>query len=376
MKKLLKITLILFILTILFVTTLYITPTKAYSEQSNIGGQYFYIKNAYSGKYLDVYNGIASNGTNVQQFDFNGGDNQKWFVSYVGDGLYQFGSMVGSTISDGNRYLNYALDMNGAVDGNGVNLQIWQPNTSSAQRFALEPTANRSFIIRSAINFNRAITIQNQSCSNEGNAFIWQYNASHNDEWILEPVTRSGTNEWFGIYYAQANANKRMTAYPDCSKLGGDCANFVSQCMLATGIHFENEWYTYRKNGNYSAPSTVDQSNNSWNLADPSPWISAKQFEKYWTERKKTLVVKGSEILSKSNWYEDCGFYLADAIQVLSDGFLGLGREAVHTMYITGIGTANNGNKCFTVSYHSTDRLDVNLLDIIDSNKYYKFYAL
>lgn len=148
------------------------------------------------------------------------------------------------------------------------------------------------------------------------------------------------------------------------------------QCMLATGIHFENDWYTYRKNANYSTPTTVDQLNNSWCLADPSPWISAKYFEDYWTQRKNTLVVKGSDILADPNWYEDCGFSLADAVQILSDGFLGIGREAVHTMYITGLGTANNGNTCFTVSYHSNNQLDVNLLNIINPDKYYKFYAL
>ena len=37
-------------------------------------GQEYYIKNVCSGKYLDVSGGIAANGTNVQQYEFNGTD--------------------------------------------------------------------------------------------------------------------------------------------------------------------------------------------------------------------------------------------------------------------------------------------------------------
>ena len=47
----------------------------------------FYIKNAYLGRYLDVYGGIATDGTNVQQCAFNGGNNQKWYIQYNGDAL-------------------------------------------------------------------------------------------------------------------------------------------------------------------------------------------------------------------------------------------------------------------------------------------------
>lgn len=342
------------------------------STPSNLGdyiiNNTFYIKNVYSGRYLDVYRGNAANGTNVQQCSFNGGNNQKWYVQYNGDGTFSFLSLINT---------NFALDVYGANSANNANINIWTNHGGDSERFKLYFTDNLLFRIASKIsNYERCLVVEGAGCTDESNVIQYDFNNSWNDLWILEPVTRSSTNEWLGIFYAQANAYNRVLAYPNCNNIGGDCTNFVSQCMLAAGIHFENEWYTYRKNGNYSAPSTTTQLDNSWELADPSPWISAKNFEKYWTERKNVLVVKGSDILADSNWYENCGFSLADAVQILSDGFLGIGREATHTMYITGVGTANNGNKCFTVSYHSSDQLDVNLLDIIDSNKYYKFYAL
>lgn len=100
---------------------------------------------------------------------------------------------------------------------------------------------------------------------------------------ILEPVSRNYT---LGVYYAIKNYDNYVSAYPNLStcndEVGGDCANFVSQCMLASGIHYQNSWYVYRKNGNYFVPTTVKQLNNTWKLADSSPWISARQFANYW----------------------------------------------------------------------------------------------
>ncbi len=56
---------------------------------SNGGGGLFYIKNMYSGKYLDVDNGRDANGTSVIQWDFTGATNQVWRVVHVGNGEYK-----------------------------------------------------------------------------------------------------------------------------------------------------------------------------------------------------------------------------------------------------------------------------------------------
>ncbi len=74
----------------------------------------------------------------------------------------------------------------------------------------------------------------------------YKYNGSHNDEWYLEPVKKSNS---YGIKYARKNAtiSPFTSAYPDLSSMGGDCTNFVSQCMVASGIHYRNSWYVYKK---------------------------------------------------------------------------------------------------------------------------------
>ena len=42
----------------------------------NIGNNYYTIQCYNSSKYLDVAYGLKNNGANVQQYEYNGGDNQ------------------------------------------------------------------------------------------------------------------------------------------------------------------------------------------------------------------------------------------------------------------------------------------------------------
>lgn len=217
-KKIFKLLLVLLI--VLGNLTIFMKPSQAGITYEMIKNRWFYIKNAYSGKYLDVKNGKAAEGTNVQQYNFNGTDSQKWFLAPQGNGLFIIASKVGSTTKDGQLYLNYVLDVTGGSDGgNGVNLQIWSPNATSAQKFqiGLSPKANQTVgLLTGPSNYKRAVVVENKSCSNGGNVFQYDYNQSSNDEWILEPVNE---NLDLGSEYAKTNYNKYLEAYPDVTEL-------------------------------------------------------------------------------------------------------------------------------------------------------------
>lgn len=159
--------------------------------------------------------------------------------------------------------------------------------------------------------------------------------------------------------------------------MGGDCANFASQCMLAGGVHLQNNWYIYKKTGGFSAPYNTTQLNSSWQLSDPSPWISAKEFEKYWEKNcRKVTEIKGKDLLNSWEWYINSGFTPGDVVQYLDDSILF--KNAEHTMYITGVAPYSDGQFCFTVTYHSTDALDRNLLSVCAQypNRIFKFYDM
>lgn len=58
--------------------------------------QQYYIKNLYTGQYLDVESGLDGNLTNVQTYGFNGTDAQKWTITKNVSNTYEFKSEVGS----------------------------------------------------------------------------------------------------------------------------------------------------------------------------------------------------------------------------------------------------------------------------------------
>lgn len=79
-----------------------------------------------SGKVLDVNGGSSSNGTNVQQYDSNGTYAQKWIAIKNSDGSYTFQSALAE---------NAVLDVNGGSSANGANVQLYTSNGTKAQKW-------------------------------------------------------------------------------------------------------------------------------------------------------------------------------------------------------------------------------------------------
>lgn len=96
--------------------------------QRKEGTNCYTIRNLYSGKYLDVASGVSKDGTNVQQYDYNGSDAQLWYVSRNSDGTFTIISKCGDK----------ALDLYAGGATNGANIQIWEYNATAAQKWSLE----------------------------------------------------------------------------------------------------------------------------------------------------------------------------------------------------------------------------------------------
>ena len=91
------------------------------------------IANTNSEKYLDAYSADEmkgkKRGTNVQQYRWKGGDNQKWIIQSAGDGQYYL-------ICKSNAFY---LDVYGGKPENGTNLDVWTGNGYKGQRWLLVP---------------------------------------------------------------------------------------------------------------------------------------------------------------------------------------------------------------------------------------------
>lgn len=156
--------------------------------------------------------------------------------------------------------------------------------------------------------------------------------------------------------------NYNIPTYPDLNLLGGDCANFVSQSLHAGGINMDTVWYIDAKQNppRYTRPTSVDQLNYSWDLADPSPWISAEEFNNYWDgEAEEYFDYTPSEVeANHESIYAD--LWRGDVIQIMKKTWLWY--EGYHTMIVS-----NYINGDLAMSYHTDDVQDKPLLDIVET---------
>lgn len=249
-------------------------------------------------------------------------------------------------------------------------------NTSERRFRIIKNSDNYSYRIASQCsNYTKVITVKEASCQQNANVFQYQYNGSKNDEWLFEPINNYSVS--LAVNYAITNYNQRVTTYPSMNKIGGDCANFVSQCMAAGGVHYQGTWWVYKINNNHATPNNTNELDLSWKLSDPSPWISAYEFNKFWSSRVKTEIVSAQDILNNPESIFAKPFYRGDVIQIVDKDFLGNPTNAWHTMFITGYGSYN-GHRTFLLTYHTSDVKNKTLIEIASKypNSYFKFFTI
>lgn len=188
---------------------------------------------------------------------------------------------------------------------------------------------------------------------------------------------RSTYSRTSAVNYAYTWWNSyNLASYPNLTYLGGDCANFVSQALVAGGKTTDSNWYIRKLNSNNNTPTTVSQLNSSWSVSNPSPWISAVEFNNYWSSRAtSTETYAASLVYNNQQYVYNRPFYIGDAVQILVANYWWY--EGYHTMLIT---SYDSTNKDFKLTYHTTNRKDVNLNSIANSynsDKYqFRFFGM
>lgn len=143
------------------------------------------IKNLKSGLYLDVTDGKAKNGTNVQQWASDcAADYNTWDIKSQGNGYYKIYSEVGDK--------SYMLDLDYGKTENGTNIQIYQDTNSDAQQFKFVKSSDNSYVIYTKSSKDTScLDVYGGSYSNGANVCQWTYNGGKNQMWILEEAQDS-----------------------------------------------------------------------------------------------------------------------------------------------------------------------------------------
>lgn len=162
---------------------------------------WYTIKNFASGKVLDVSAGKNANGTNIQQWDANGTAAQKFKFYEDEQGRIRILSAIGS---------RKVLDISAGKLKNGGNVQIYTYNGSNAQNFVIKSwKAPGNYKAIQAGNYRLypaaasglSIDVQGASNSDGGNVQIYSTNGTGAQEWKIIP-----NGEWY--YLKNVNSGK------------------------------------------------------------------------------------------------------------------------------------------------------------------------
>lgn len=153
-------------------------PDQATPSQPLPDGTYTIHSAANSGKALDVSGAKDQDGANVQLWFSNNTPAQNWQITY------------NSTTDDytiRNTMSGRALDLDSALVDVRSNIQLYKYNGTCAQRWKLLPATNNSYVIASACDSGYVIDIADGKINQDGtNIQLWFKNGTPAQDWQFE----------------------------------------------------------------------------------------------------------------------------------------------------------------------------------------------
>ena len=209
-------------------------------DVASIEEGWYFIKNAVSGKYLQVKNSEAKAVTNIEIGTGNKGSNQKWKVTRLNDGYITLTSFLG----------NFAIDIAYGTDENGANVQIYDNYSGEAQQFRLLTSSNQNayFIASKVSSDSKVICVENDSSNDGSNVHIWTNLNNNEQTWIFEKLTEEEQKQEEG---QSGNQNPLNNAVPS-KGCGRDL-------RLTRSGSFEFNWSQGKRTVRIDVPDNYDK---------------------------------------------------------------------------------------------------------------------
>ncbi len=130
----------------------------------------------HSGKAMDAAGFGTSNGTQIQQWTYGSGNNQKWTVTGLGSGNYK---IIG--VQSGK-----SLDIYNGQTGNGTKLELWDYWGGAMQTFKFAATDSGNYRIAPNCATGSCLDVDGVSTSNGAKVQLWQWLGGNNQQWSLQ----------------------------------------------------------------------------------------------------------------------------------------------------------------------------------------------
>ena len=173
----------------------------------------------------------------MQIWEANGTDEQKWYIDKNGEEYTIISKASG-----------LCLDIYGGHTSNGTNIQIWNSNYSTNQRFLFEKTEelkqnleNGIYKIKLKLDTNKNLEVKNSSIINEANIQVGNNQKSRNQMFYIQYLENEGT---YNIEIL--NSGKMLDVYGGYQNAGTNVQQYSSNNSDG------QKWYIVQEKDGYS----------------------------------------------------------------------------------------------------------------------------
>ncbi len=196
---------------------------------------------------VDVKGGKYQNNTNINLYEDNYTNAQKWQVTYLNNGYYKISSI-------GNK--NYNLDVKGAGKKNRTNVQLYKNNNTKAQQWIIKSTGDGYYYIVSRCN-NLYMDVKGGKSANKTNIQMYKGNKTKAQKFIFSPVVTGQKTIEDGDYIISYSSNDNYVLDLTTGKVNNKTNIQLYQYTGSKNQH----WHVAYLNNGYYRISSVHNNN-------------------------------------------------------------------------------------------------------------------
>ncbi len=133
------------------------------------------LTSAHSGKVLEVESGSQDDGANVVQWEENGGANQQWDITDLGNGYYSIRAA----------HSGKSMDVYEWSEEDGGDIRQWEYSGGDNQQWELVDQGSGQYAIISRFS-GKALDVYDFSTEDGGNIVQWEFNGGDQQLWTLD----------------------------------------------------------------------------------------------------------------------------------------------------------------------------------------------
>jgi hypothetical protein len=132
------------------------------------------VSSSFSGKCIDVLNAETYDGASVKQITYRGADQQRWYITPVGDGYYRICA----------KHSGKCLSVAGNSTADGADMQQWTSQNVDSQKWAISPMGDTVYAIV-AKPTSKAMSVAGNSTAEGAQIHQWTYNGNSFQLWTI-----------------------------------------------------------------------------------------------------------------------------------------------------------------------------------------------